>query len=87
MKTRCLLPGARPGQKLGAIQLAKPWDAVLLVLLDHSFETTAIHEADRPAIKRALLKPGPRGKISNARKRGQLTVSEFKSIGRRVWPK
>jgi hypothetical protein len=81
IKSRCLLPGAKPGQRLGAIQLKYPWDAVLLALLDAHFEPTAIYEADRPALKKAIRKPG-----SKARARGQLTVSMFKSIGRRVWP-
>jgi hypothetical protein len=79
---RCLLPGAKPGQRLGSIDLEKPWDVVLMVLLDERFEATAIYEADRLAIAEALTKPGSRAR----NERGQLGVSKFKSIGRRIWP-
>ncbi len=82
IKGRCLLPGAKPGQRLGSIDLGKPWDVVLMVLLDERFEATAIYEADRLAITEALTKPGSRAR----NERGQLGVSKFKSIGRRIWP-
>jgi hypothetical protein len=82
IKGRCLLPGAKPGQRLGSIDLEKPWDVVLMVLLDERFEATAIYEADRLAIAEALTKPGSRAR----NERGQLGVSKFKSIGRRIWP-
>jgi hypothetical protein len=82
IKGRCLPPGARPGQRLGAIQLQKAWDAVLMVLLDERFEATAIYEADRPSITAALTLPGSRAR----NERGQLGVAKFKAIGRQVWP-
>lgn len=84
IKARCLLPGAKPGQRIGRIQLDKEWDAVLLVLLDENFEPTAIYEADRAAVERALLAPGSKSR----NERGALPVSKFKSIaGRPVWSK
>jgi hypothetical protein len=54
---------------------------VLLVLLDETFEATAIYEADRPAVEAALLAPGSKAR----NERGALAVSKFKSIGRRIW--
>jgi hypothetical protein len=81
IKGRCLLPGCKPGQRLGAIKIKHEWDAVLLVLLDQNFEATAIYEADRPAVVEALAKP-----CSKARnERGALAVSKFRSIGRLRW--
>jgi hypothetical protein len=82
VKGRLLTPSTKRGGRLGAINLKKPWDVVILVLLDESFEPTALYEADRPAIRDALEAPGSLAR--NAR--GQLSVSKFKSIGRRVWP-
>lgn len=82
IKGRCILPGSKPGQRVGGIDRAKEWDVVLLVLLDEHFEATAIYEADRAAVEAALTAPGSRAR----NERGQLGVSKFKSIGRKVWP-
>ncbi len=45
IKGRCLLPGCKPGQRLGSIDVSKEWDAVLMVLLDGNFEALEIWEA------------------------------------------
>jgi uncharacterized protein DUF6998 len=82
VKGRCVLPGAKPGQRVGGIGLEKEWDAVLLVLLDEHFEATEIWEADRAEVTEALSAPGSRAR----NERGQLGVMKFKSIGHRVWP-
>ena len=81
IKGRCLLPGGKPGQRLGRIDATKPFDAVLLVLLDQNFDATAIHEAGRDVVIAALAEPGSRAR----NERGALAVSKFKSIGREVW--
>lgn len=81
IKGRLLTPTAKPGQRLGRIDLEKDWDVVLLVLLDQRYEPTAIYEADRAAVTSALTSPG--SKSRNVR--GQLSVSKFKSIGRQLW--
>jgi hypothetical protein len=81
IKGRCLLPGCKPGQRLGSIDRSKEWDAVLLVLLDQNFEATAIYEADRPAVLAALEAPGSKAR----NERGALAVSKFKAIGRLRW--
>lgn len=80
-KGRCIPANAKPGQRLGRIQLDKEWDAVLLVLMDEDLEVLSMHEAAKSKIKEALLAPG-----SKARKeRGTLAVSKFKAIGHVVW--
>ncbi len=83
IKARCVLPGTKPGQRLGRIDLTKPWDAILLVLLNEDFEATSIYEARRHAVEAALLAPGSRSR----NERGALGVSKFKSIGRKIWPR
>jgi len=82
IKGRCTSAKAKPGQRLGTIQLQKPWDAVLLVILDPDFEAREIWEADREPITQALMKPGSRAR----NERGALAVVQFKRIGRLIWP-
>jgi hypothetical protein len=82
IKGRRLTPASKPGQRVGSIGLKKEWDVVLLVLLDQDYEPTEIHEAGRRAIEAALGKPGSKAR----NERGALAVSQFKSIGRQIWP-
>lgn len=81
IKGRCVLPGSKPGQRLGAIDITKEFDAVLLVLLDQSFDAQAIYEADRDAVIDALTRPGSRSR----NERNAMGVALFKRIGRLVW--
>lgn len=81
IKTRCLLPGAKPGQRLGKIKLDHPWDSVILILLDEDFEPISIHEAKRDDVEAALLAPGSKAR----NERGALGLSKFKSISARIW--
>lgn len=81
IKGRCLLPGCKPGQRLGRIDIKKDFDAVLLVLMDEKFDAQEIWEADRAPILAALSAPGSRARNV----RGALGVAKFKRIGRRVW--
>jgi hypothetical protein len=81
IKGRCVLPGSKPGQRLGSIDIKKDWDAVLLVLLDDQFNATAIYEADRAPVIAALTAPGSKSR----NERGAMGVSKFKSLGRLVW--
>lgn len=82
IKGRCMLPGCKPGQRLGSIDIEKEFDAVLMVLLDENLDATEIHEADRDAVIAALTAPGSKAR----NERGALAVSKFKSIGHKVWP-
>ena len=82
IKGRCILPGSKPGQRIGGIDLTKEWDVALLVLLDEHFEATAIYEADRAQVIAALSVPGSKAR----NERGQLGLSKFKAIGQLVWP-
>ena len=82
IKGRCILPGIKHGQRLGAIDRNKPWDAVLVVLLDEHPDATAIYEAPRAKVLAALRKPGSRAR----NERGAMYVSKFKAIGKLRWP-
>jgi len=81
IKGRCILPGSKPGQRIGTIDVEKPFDAVLLVLMDDALDATAIYEADRESVLAALAAPGSKAR----NERGALGVGKFKSIGRLVW--
>ena len=82
IKTRCLLPGCKPGQRIGRIELLKPWDFVQVVVLNENFEATAIYEADRAVVERALKEPGSKAR----NERGALGLAKFRAIGRKIWP-
>ena len=81
IKGRCMLPGCKPGQRLGSIDIGKEFDAVLMVLLDENLDAFEIVEADRGPVIAALAAPGSRAR----NERGALGVNKFRSIGRRVW--
>jgi hypothetical protein len=81
IKGRCIPANAKPGQRLGSIQLDKEWDTVLLVLMDEDFEVLCMYEAARKEIEKALLAPGSKAR----NERGALAVSKFKAIGHEVW--
>jgi hypothetical protein len=62
-----MLPGCKPGQRLGRIDTAKEFDAVLMVLLDESFDAFAVYEADREAVLTALSAPGSKSRTNAER--------------------
>lgn len=82
IKGRYVLPGSKPGQRIGRIEITKEFDGVLLVLMDQSFNATAIYEADSQPVIDALTARGSRSR----NERGALGVTKFKSIGRQAWP-
>jgi hypothetical protein len=83
IKGRRFTSNSKASQRLGSIDPTKEWDVVLLVLLDERYEPTEIYEADREAVTAALTKPGSKAR----NERGSLAISQFKSIGSRIWPK
>jgi hypothetical protein len=81
IKGRVFQPTSKKGQRLGAIQLDKEWDSVILVMMDNKFSPTEIYEADRAVVEAALKEPGSKAR----NERGQLSVSKFKSISSPIW--
>lgn len=82
IKGRVIETGAKSG-RLSTIRLKHEWAAVLLVLLNEDLQATEIWEADRASVEAALAKPGSKAR----NERGAMAVSDFKRIGRRVWPR
>ena len=83
IKGRYFPYGVKPSNKIGRIDVGKPCDYVLLVLLDADFNATAIFRAAWDSVRAALVKPGSKGR----NERGQLSVAKFKSIGSQMWPR
>jgi Family of unknown function (DUF6998) len=81
IKSRCVLPDSKPGQRVGKIRLDYEFDTVLLVLMDENFEPLEIYEANHDDVERELTKEG--SKARNVR--GSLGVGKFKSVARLVW--
>jgi hypothetical protein len=81
IKSRCLLANCKPGQRLGSIDIEKEFDAVLMVLLDENFDATAIYEAGRDAVIKAIKEPGSKSR----NERWALGVNKFKAIGKLRW--
>lgn len=82
IKGRCILDKSKKSQRLSKIDIKKEFDGVLLVLMDETFNATAIYEADREPVIDALTAPGSRSR----NERGALDVRKFRAIGRSVWP-
>ncbi|WP_189664233.1 hypothetical protein [Pseudomonas marvdashtae] len=81
IKGRCVVNPARIVGRLGSIDLAQPFDAVLLVLLDSDFNAFAMYEASRYAVVAALTKPGSRAR----NERGSLGIRQFMAISSQRW--
>jgi len=81
IKGRCVLPGCKPGQRIGSIDIAKEFDAVLLVILDENFNANAIYEAPRQAVIDALTAPGSKSR----NERGALAIAKFRAISTLRW--
>nr|WP_258014259.1 hypothetical protein [Pseudomonas asplenii] len=81
IKGRCVTDPAKLNGRLGSIDLAKPFDAVLLVLLDSDFNAFAMYEASRDAVVAAIERPGSRAR----NERGALGIRQFMAISSKCW--
>lgn len=68
--------------RISRIDTSKEFDSVMLVLMRGNYEVHEIWEAGRQAIVDRLTAPGSKSR----NERGQMGVSQFKSIAERVWP-
>ncbi|TPL89750.1 gamma-glutamylcyclotransferase [Mesorhizobium sp. B2-3-13] len=83
IKGRAYDPAGNRSQRIGQIKPSGPCDTVMLVLLHNAtLDPVEIWEAPFPAVVARLAEPGS---ISR-NERGALAVSDFKRLGRQVWP-
>lgn len=69
--------------RVSKINLEQPFDRVLLVLMDKSYNAVEIWEAKRDAVERRLTEPGSKAR----NERGAMGIPQFKSIADKVWAK
>ncbi|MCP4934980.1 MAG: hypothetical protein GY927_12430 [bacterium] len=82
IKSRITGKPIKRSKRTSKINIDDQWDAALLCCLDDDLQPICIYEADREAVLQALLKPGSKAR----NERHTLSISQFISIGRCVWP-
>ena len=82
IKGRALFETSRASPRIGQINPQQDWDLVVLVLFDDNYQPIEIYEADKDDIVAAL-----EARQSNRKKRGAMSVAQFKIISRLVWTK
>ncbi len=80
IKSRTIFDDEVGSQRIGQIKIDQTWDSVVLVLMDEDYEPFEIYEVDRDELLEYVDKTS-----SNRAKRGVLSVSRFKIIGRLAW--
>ncbi len=83
IKGRYMPDPKKVSARIGAIDLSKPFDSVLLVLLDENYDAFVMYEASRDEVVAALEAPGSRAR----NERNQLGIAKFKAISRCRWSK
>lgn len=82
IKARLVQSGKKLGkQRLSRIGITKPWDAILLVVMDNDFNVVSIFEADREPVVAAIKAPGSKAR----NERHSLSASKFISLAKQVW--
>ncbi|EPL2417733.1 hypothetical protein EKN44_11780 [Enterobacter hormaechei] len=83
IKGRYMPDPKKVSARIGAIDISKPFDYVLLVLLDENYDAFAMYEASRDVVVAALQAPGSKSR----NERNQLGIAKFKSISSLRWSK
>ncbi|WP_438969749.1 hypothetical protein [Methylophaga sp.] len=81
IKGRAIFESTRASPRIGQINPEQEWDIVVLVLFDENYDVDEIFEASREEITDAL----DNKRDSNRKKRGAMSIAQFKIIGQRVW--
>lgn len=83
IKGRYMPDPKKVSARIGTIDISKPFDSVLLVLLDENYDAFAMYEASRDVVVAALQAPGSKSR----NERNQLGIAKFKSISSLRWSK
>lgn len=81
IKGRAIFDEEKGGQRIGQLKIDQEWDAVLLVILDETFNPVSIYEAPRSDLSEALTESLKSRRAS----RGAMSVARFKILSRLVW--
>jgi hypothetical protein len=79
IKGRVLFETSKSSPRIGQLNVDKNWDRVVLVIFDDEYQAEEIYEATRHDIADAMHHD------SNRKKRGAMSVAQFKIIGELVW--
>ena len=82
IKGRRLIGGSLYRGRVSKIDLTKPFDTVVLVLMGEDYEAIEIWEAPHNLVEARLKAPGSKARTE----RSSMGVSQFKSIAEQVWP-
>ncbi len=80
IKGRAIFDERKSGHRIGQLKCDKPWDSVVLVIMNSEYEPVEIYEASRDVIDEAMV--ASQSKRAN---RGAMTVAKFKVISELVW--
>jgi hypothetical protein len=81
IKGRAVFNENKPAHRLGQLSLDKPWDRLVLVIMNEDYETVEIYEAERAEVEACL----DDNTGSKRHRRGAMSVAQFKIISQRVW--
>lgn len=81
IKGRAIFDSSRTSPRIGQLNPQQDWDLAVLVLFDDNYEPEEIYEASREDVAQALEGK----KDSGRKKRGAMSIAQFKIIGERVW--
>jgi hypothetical protein len=81
VKGRWFKSKPNPGARVGKIDFKHEWDSGILVILDELYSPVVMHEAPRDKLLEVLTRPGSKSRTE----RGQMSISQFKAVGRVVW--
>ena len=79
IKGRVLFEASKSSARIGQLNTDKNWDKVVLVIFDEDYQADEIYEATRVDIEEAMHHD------SNRKKRGAMSVAQFKIISELVW--
>jgi hypothetical protein len=81
IKGRVIFEDSRSSPRIGQIKSDGRWDRVVMVIFDDDYLPVEMHEATSEDIEAAL---NTKTESAN-KKRGAMSVAQFKIIGRLVW--
>ncbi|PHS23406.1 MAG: hypothetical protein COA83_09970 [Methylophaga sp.] len=81
IKGRVIFEDSKSSPRVGQIKTDGRWDNVVLVLFDDDYMPAEMYEATEKAIKEATGSES--GSVN--KKRGAMSVAQFKKIGQLVW--
>ncbi len=78
IRARVVFDELKGPHRLGELKLDKPWDTLLVVLMNADYEPVEIYSLGRAEVQAALEDRNPKQK-------GSLTVARAKRVGTLVW--